>query len=251
VDILLVSGSLSSDENLYELRKAVRHARQVIAVGTCAIAWSSMLSTRAERRQQFQADRLHLPHQLRRARPVDSQVAVDRYLPGGPPTPELFIAALSEPSDFKVPSSVCQECGRKKVKEMRPSHLVGFQKGQVLPEICLINQGYLCIGVSTRGGCRALCTRAGHPCVGCRGPSDAFIEKESQAWFTSIQRVFTTMTDIPVEEIIATLHSPQLGMFLYQFADYAESEREHLDARIAAASAPEKSPPPRSKEKVM
>ena len=49
-----------------------------------------------------------------------------------------------------------------------------------MPEICLINQGYLCVGSSTRGGCRALCTRPGHPCVGCRGPSDVFIEKDLQ-----------------------------------------------------------------------
>ncbi|HVP20315.1 MAG TPA: hypothetical protein VMS73_00485 [Anaerolineaceae bacterium] len=253
VDILLVSGSLSSDENLYELRKAVRHAKQVVAVGTCAIAWSSLLGTRAEVRQHFQApaERVHLPRLLRRARPVDSIVQVDRYLPGCPPTPELFIAAISDSPDFKAAPSVCQECGRKKIKEMRPSHLVGFLKGQVQPEICLINQGYLCIGASTRGGCQALCTRPGHPCVGCRGPSDAFIEKESQAWFSSIRRVFTAMTDIPIEEIDAYLHSPQLCMFLNQFADYADEEQENLKARLAAETAPDKVLAPRPKEKVM
>ena len=88
-------------------------------------------------------------------------------------------------------------------------------------DICLVNQGYLCIGTSTRGGCRALCTRPGHPCVGCRGPSDAFIEKESGAWFASVQRVVAHMTDIPADEIEAALRSPQLALFLFQFADYA------------------------------
>jgi F420-non-reducing hydrogenase small subunit len=254
VDILLVSGSISSDENLYELRRAVRQAKQVIAVGTCAISWSSLLSTRAEARQHFQAsaERVHLPRLLHRARPIDSIVPVDRYLPGCPPTPQLFIAAISGSPDFKAAPSVCQECGRKKIKEMRPSHLVGFLKGRVQPEICLINQGYLCIGASTRGGCQALCTRPGHPCVGCRGPSDAFIEKESQAWLSSIRKVFTNMTDIPVEEIDAYLHSPQLGMFLYQFADYAEEERESLmKARLVAEAAQDEKLAPRPKEKVI
>jgi F420-non-reducing hydrogenase small subunit len=112
---------------------------------------------------------------------------------------------------------------------MRPQHLTGFQRGEVLPEICLINQGYLCIGASTRGGCQALCTLPGYPCVGCRGPSDAFIQKESEAWFTSIHRVFSKMTDIPDDEIDAALRSPQLSMFLFQFADYADVGQEPRD----------------------
>ena len=105
---------------------------------------------------------------------------------------------------------------------MRPRHLLGFQQGEVLSDICLVNQGYLCIGTSTRGGCQAICTLAGNPCVGCRGPSDAFIEKDSQVWFKSIQRVFSHMTDIPDTEINQALRSPQVSMFLFQFADYAD-----------------------------
>jgi F420-non-reducing hydrogenase small subunit len=232
VDVLLVSGSLRNDEDLYNLRHAIRKARQVIAVGTCAISGGmAHLGDRDEVRYLFlaQHERHHLPRLLPKSRPIDSMVAVDRYLPGCPPTPELFMAALFNSPDFKPAASVCQECGRRKVKEMRPRHLVGFLKGEVQPEICLINQGYLCIGVSTRGGCRAICTRAGYPCVGCRGPSDAFIEKEAQAWFNSIQRVFTGMTDIPPAEIEAELHSPQLAMFLFQFSDYATDSQPGVE----------------------
>jgi F420-non-reducing hydrogenase small subunit len=242
VDVLLVSGSLSSDEDLYNLQHAVRQAKKVVAIGTCAISGGvAHLGDRDEVRRLFlaQQERYHLPRLLPRSRPVDARVAVDCYLPGCPPTPELFMAALFETPGFKVASSVCQECGRRKLREMRPAHLVGFMKGAVQPEICLVNQGYLCIGTSTRGGCRAICTRAGYPCVGCRGPSDAFIEKESQAWFAAIQRVFTSMTDVPPAEIEAELHSPQLAMFLFQFSDYS--------GEPAAPGAK----PPRSKEKVL
>ncbi len=242
VDVLLVSGSVRNDDDLYNLRHAIRQAKQVIAVGTCAISGGmAHLGDRDEVRGLFlaQHERHHLPRLLPKSHPVDSMVPVDRYLPGCPPTPELFMAALSSPPDFKAATSVCQECGRRKEREMRPAHLVGFLKGEVLPEICLVNQGYLCIGTSTRGGCRAICSRAGYPCVGCRGPSDAFIEKESQAWFTAILRVFTSMTDIPPAEIEAELHSPQLAMFLFQFSDYAE---DYFSG---------KEKPPRMKEKVI
>ncbi len=224
VEVLLVTGGVHTEEDLYRLRRAVRRADQVIAAGTCAISGGvANLGDRREVREVFlaYADRIHLPDLLPKCRPVDTVVAVDCYLPGCPPTPELFMAVLRREPDIKIAKTVCQECGLKKERDMQPTHLLGFQQGEVLPDVCLVNQGYLCIGTSTRGGCRALCTLAGYPCVGCRGPSDAFIEKESQAWFASIQRVFEHMTDIPEEEIDAALRSPQLSLFLFQFADYA------------------------------
>jgi F420-non-reducing hydrogenase small subunit len=223
VDILLVSGSVRNDEDLYRLRRAAKRAKQVVAVGTCAISGGmAHLGDRDEIRQMFlaQPERRHVPHLLPKSHPIDATVDVDLYLPGCPPTPELFLDVLLPKPGFEVAATVCVECGRRKLKEMRPRQLVGFLKGEVLPDICLINQGYLCIGSSTRGGCRALCTRPGHMCVGCRGPSDAFIEKESSAWFASIRRVFTKMTDIPEDEINAALNSPQMALFVFQFSDY-------------------------------
>ena len=228
VEVLMVSGGVQTDEDLYNLRRAVRSAAQVIAVGTCAISGGvSNLGNRDEVRDVFltQENRRHVPRLLPKCRPIDVAVHVDLYLPGCPPTPRLFMSALGAEPDVRPARTVCQECGRRKVKDMRPEHLLGFQHGEVLPDICLINQGYLCVGSSTRGGCEALCTRPGHPCVGCRGPSDALIEKESDAWFSSIRRVFEAMTDVPAEEIDQALRSPQLALFLFQFADYAGVDR--------------------------
>jgi F420-non-reducing hydrogenase small subunit len=225
VEVLLVSGGIRSEADLHKLRRAVRKADQVIAVGTCAISGGvANLGDRPEVNEVFlaSADRLHLPDLLPTCRPIDTEVEVDLYLPGCPPTPGLFMAVLERSPDLKIARTVCQECGLKKDRDMRPSHLLGFQQGEVLPDICLVNQGYLCIGTSTRGGCQAICTLAGNPCVGCRGPSDAFIEKDSQIWFNSIHRVFSHMTDVPDEEISEALRSPQLSMFIFQFADYAE-----------------------------
>jgi F420-non-reducing hydrogenase small subunit len=237
VDTLLVSGGVRTDEDLYNLRRAARCAGRVVAVGTCAISGGvPSLGDRDEVRALFIAEeeRRHVPRLLPRCSPIDTAVDVALYLPGCPPTPELFMAALTQAAEFKASAIVCQECGRRKLKDRRPTRLVGFQKGEVLPDICLINQGFLCIGSSTRGGCRAPCPRAGHPCVGCRGPSDVLIEKESSAWFTSIQRVFGALTDIPPEEVEAGLRSSQYALFLFQFSDYAAAGR-----------------PPRPKEKVL
>lgn len=237
VEILLVSGGVRTDEDLFNLRRAVKKAKTVVAVGTCAISGGvANLGDRDDVRELFltETGRLNIPRLLPRSQPIDAAVNVDRYLPGCPPTPELFMAMLFDPEGFKASSTVCQECGRVKDKTIRPDHLVGFQTGEVKPGLCLINQGYLCVGSSTRGGCRAPCTRAGHPCVGCRGPSNFFIDKESTAWLASIQKVFESMTDIPPAEINQALKSPQLALFLFQFSDYAGGDR-----------------PPRPKEKVL
>jgi len=61
--------------------------------------------------------------------------------------------------------------------------------------------------------------------VGCRGPSNALIEKDSQAWLESILRVFHALTNIPEDELREALVSPQLALFLFQFSDYAGGER--------------------------
>ena len=228
VDTLLVSGSVYTDEDLYRLRGAAKRAREIVSVGTCAISGGvANLGYRDEVRALFLAEmeRRHLPRLLPRLRPVDAIVPVARYLPGCPPTPRLFMAALFESDRFQPAKTVCLDCGRQKTRD-RPSRLLGFQGAEVETGICLINQGFLCVGSSTRGGCGAPCTRAGHPCVGCRGPSDGFIARSSQEWFVAIKKVFERMTDIPAEEIDQATRSPQLALFVFQFADYAAVPRD-------------------------
>lgn len=232
IEILLVSGGVRNEEDEYNLRRAASRAKRVVAVGTCAISGGVVhLGDRDDVRKAFLSDvhRRLLPDLLPKTHPIDDVVPVDLYLPGCPPTPELFMGALHDPKDFKESAIVCVECGRKKLNDMRPRHLTGFQSGKVLPDICLVNQGYLCVGTSTRGGCRALCTRPGHPCVGCRGPADAYLTKDVNVALENLRRVFARMTDIPAEEIEVALKSPQLSLFLFQFSDYAGGKRTPRD----------------------
>ena len=91
VDMLLISGGVRTDEDLYKLRSAVKRADQVVAVGTCAISGGvANLGDRDEVREVFfaEAQRHHVPRLLAKSHPVDAYVDVDLYLPGCPPTPE-------------------------------------------------------------------------------------------------------------------------------------------------------------------
>jgi F420-non-reducing hydrogenase small subunit len=122
VEVLLVSGGVRTEYDLFKLRRAVGKANQVIAVGTCAISGGiANLGERPEVNEIFLAntERLHLPDLLPTCRPIDTEVKVDLYLPGCPPTPELFMAVLDESAEMEIAKSVCQECGLKKARDMR------------------------------------------------------------------------------------------------------------------------------------
>ena len=88
------------------------------------------------------------------------------YLPGCPPTPELFMAALFDCEGFEASKTVCIECGRTKTRD-RPRRLQGLT-GRGRSRHLSHQPGYLCVGSSTRGGCRASAPVPGTPC-GCRG----------------------------------------------------------------------------------
>ena len=128
VDVLLVSGGVLTEEDLHNLRRAVRRAEQVVAVGTCAISGGvASLGNRPEIREVFlaQDEHVYVPKLLPKCRPIDAVVEVDRYLPGCPPTPELFMAVLRLSSDFKPGKTVCQEC-----KGYATYAVVGFSAGR-------------------------------------------------------------------------------------------------------------------------
>jgi len=229
VDILLVTGGIRTDEDLMKLRESASRVKTIVAVGTCAISGGvAGLGDRTDIREHFlaHANQGRVPRMLPTCSPIDTEVKIDYYLPGCPPVPQLYVSLLKDPKAMKTTSIVCKECGRRKPKDIRPSTLSEVSHSDIDPELCLVKQGQLCVGTSTRNGCGAICPRAGFPCVGCRGPSNNLIEKDSNAWFESLIRVFERMTDIDSEEISKALKSPHLAMFLFQFSDYSDTEME-------------------------
>lgn len=229
VDVLLVTGGIRTDEDLLKLRDSAGKVKKIVAVGTCAISGGvAGLGDRHDIREHFlaQTNQGRVPRMLPKCSPIDTEVEVDNYLPGCPPVPELYVKLLNDPESLKTTSIVCKECGRKKPKEIRPDTLTEGIHKDIDPELCLVKQGQLCVGTSTRNGCGAICPRAGFPCVGCRGPSNNLIEKDADAWFDSLINIFRRMTDIDPVTISEALKSPHFALFLFQFSDYADTEME-------------------------
>jgi F420-non-reducing hydrogenase small subunit len=115
---------------------------------------------------------------------LDQVIDVDYYMPGCPPTTNLIneflgyvTAYLTEGTPLPPKGSViasqktlCDECGRKKAgKSVDKIHLP-FEI-DIDPEKCMLEQGVICLGASTRGGCGAKCLEGNQPCRGCMGPT--------------------------------------------------------------------------------
>lgn len=194
-DIGLVSGGVAHAEHLQVLLAMRRQCRTLVSFGTCATHGGipAMMNQwpMAEGLQAVFANTENgtvpadVPKMLDRVYSIDEKVKVDVSLPGCPPEPALIaglIEALLERQERRQPQkSVCETCptvreGSMTTKTLRrfvtsptgdPAQPTGAMR-------CLLEQGFLCMGPVTAGGCAGkdapLCLRARVPCRGCYGP---------------------------------------------------------------------------------
>ena len=162
---------------------------------------------------------------------LDQVIDVDYSIPGCPPTQESIRQLLAAVANFAyngvalppkgtmvgvTSKTLCDECPRK--KEMRRiTKIVEPHEIDVDPELCLMDQGILCLGAATVGGCGAKCTRAAQPCRGCYGPTKMVTEMGASV-FTAIASLFPVLDKDPIcgeddiIDIMSTVKDP-LGYF--------------------------------------
>ena len=100
---------------------------------------------------------------------VKDIIDVDIFIPGCPPTTENILAAISYllslagegPESLDKNKCVCENCSL-------------FKEG------CFLDQGKLCYGPITAGGCELLCPNDGDICFGCFKPTAKPGKKSSQ-----------------------------------------------------------------------
>ena len=103
VDLTLVEGSVSSEEDLAKIKKVREHTRLLISMGDCAVT-GNVPSMRnpfgPEKILQHvylqHAPREIVPRLLPRVVPVHQVVPVDVFLPGCPPSADVLYFALTE-----------------------------------------------------------------------------------------------------------------------------------------------------------
>lgn len=198
-EVGLIAGGIRNEEHKKLAQEMRKKCKVLIALGSCACfggipALANQYIT-AEVLEKVYRDsvstesnglpREEVPPLTDRVYAVNEVVKVDMSLPGCPTTPEMVAGALTallEGKPYTVSSkSVCDECPTRREKKAVSTlkrRLEGpdFVPGKPLSEMrCLMEQGFLCLGPATRGGCGGhdgtpRCIRAYMPCEGCFGP---------------------------------------------------------------------------------
>jgi NAD-reducing hydrogenase small subunit len=109
VDVTIVEGAVSTDEDIEKIRKIRKHTRVLIALGDCAVtsnvpgmrnpfgvepAMQRAYHENSELQRQNPGE--HLPVLLDRVRPVHEVVKVDVFVPGCPPPADAIWKVLTD-----------------------------------------------------------------------------------------------------------------------------------------------------------
>jgi sulfhydrogenase subunit delta len=156
-DYVFIEGTVCFDEDIVVLNELRKRADNVVALGACAClggvpSMKNFLDK--EKVMKFVYPKYnHL--KAEDPTPIDRHIKVDYYIPQCPPDKkELleFVKKIATGQKFhNYINPVCLECRNKR-------------------NTCLLEQGELCLGPITAGGCDALCPTNKVACYGCRGP---------------------------------------------------------------------------------
>ncbi len=172
---------------------------------------------------------LHIPEMWNTVRSLGQVVDVDYVIPGCPPQSDQISAVIDAVIDIlqngkplpekgtvlgATEKSCCDECPRqrniKKITKFRRPF-----EGPTDPDICLMEQGLVCMGPATRAGCGGKCVRAGMPCRGCYGlPSN--VRDQGAKMVSALASVIDSTDPEEIEHIINTISDP-VGTF-YRFS---------------------------------
>lgn len=160
--------------------------------------------------------RLTIPAFYDSVRTLGQTVPVDYFVPGCPPTAQQVWNVVQAIATGKLPQTgsvvgandktVCDECKRvkeeKKVRAFHRPHEVIVE-----PERCLLEQGLICAGPATRGGCGAQCLSADMPCRGCYGPT-AGVTDQGAKLLSAVSSIIDAGNETDAKRIVDQIVDP-------------------------------------------
>jgi len=116
VDVTLVEGAVSSEEDLHKIRQVRERTRILVSLGDCAVtgnvpAMRNKFGAQAVLKRAYlenstldgQVPREIIPLLLPMSRPVHELVAVDVFVPGCPPSADLIFSVLTDLLEGREP----------------------------------------------------------------------------------------------------------------------------------------------------
>ncbi|MEM2092911.1 MAG: oxidoreductase [Candidatus Bathyarchaeia archaeon] len=253
IDICFFNGGIRNSEQEHMAKLLRQKSKLLVAYGACAhlggVPGLANLSNKKEifekvylstpstvnsegtvpqTRTKVNEGELEIPEFYDTVRTLDQTVDVDYYVPGCPPAVERTLYAIEaltrDPLPPKgavlaPPKSVCDECPRKK-ESKKISRIYRVYEKIPEPEKCLLEQGFICMGPATRGGCSARCLKANMPCTGCGGPCPNSPEQgaamiSALASILGLEEEKEMYTEEKVEKLVDQIKDPIGTFYMY------------------------------------
>jgi F420-non-reducing hydrogenase small subunit len=167
---------------------------------------------------------VHIPKFYNTVKTLAQVTDVDYFLPGCPPQDPQIWAVIEAIVSGKLPpkgsivgateKTVCDECKHKR-EEKRIKKFYRYHEIIADSTQCLFDQGIICAGPATRGGCGALCTKVDIPCRGCYGPPPAVVD-QGASLLSAVASVVDADTEEEAARIVGEIPDP-IGTF-YRFS---------------------------------
>ncbi|MBU0709342.1 MAG: oxidoreductase [Candidatus Omnitrophica bacterium] len=204
----LINGAIRTDEQEHIAKLLRKKSKLIIAHGACAHlggvvglanfskredilnrAYKEVPTVKNPKQTLPQVETEDSGHKLNLSgfhdsvKALDQVIEVDYYIPGCPPPPDLIKNAVMAILEGKLPEkgsvlaekkALCDSCSRKDSKPEK-TKITEFKRVYEIEwdaKKCFLDQGIICLGPATRGGCGERCIKANMPCRGCFGPTD-------------------------------------------------------------------------------
>ena len=262
IDICLFNGAVRSSEQESIAKLLRAKSKTMVAFGSCAcfggIPALANFATRADIMErayieapsndnpdkvlpqiktQVAEGELELPELYDTVLTLAQVVDVEYFVPGCPPPVPLILKVVEAIATNNLPppgaviasdKTLCDECDRKK-EEKKISKIYRPHEIDPDPERCLLEQGILCMGPATRGGCGALCIKVNMPCRGCFGPPAGVIDQGAKM-VSAVASIYQANGEEDIAQMVRDIVDPAGTFYRFGLSD-SMLKRKRLQRR--------------------
>ena len=129
---------------------------------------------------------------------------------------------------------MCDDCSR--TREDKAIKAI-YRTYQIIPEPekCLLDQGILCAGPATRGGCDAPCPQVNMPCIGCYGPAPGAVDQGAKL-LSAVTSNIDSQDPEEIERILAGIPDTIAAFYMFGLPS-SLLRRRRLEREAATAEA--------------
>jgi F420-non-reducing hydrogenase small subunit len=250
ITVTLINGAIRMDEQERMAKLLRKKSKFVIAQGSCAHlggvvglanffesqdilnrAYKEVPSTKNPQgllpkvKIEYSGRELNLSGFHKRVKALNQVIEVDYYIPGCPATPELIKDALMALLEDRLPAkgtvlgekkALCDTCSRRDSKpdKVKISQFKRVYETEWDATKCFLDQGIICLGPATRGGCGQRCIKANMPCRGCFGPTDNVIDQGANS-ISFLASIIETNDEEEIRRVVNSIPDPAGLFYMY------------------------------------